>query len=95
MRALALAMALALLLPGCMNRPARKDRSGEVSYNRRDLPPEQGLFTGPDGVWTPYRNDVDPPPDEETPTRRRTILPAEGADPPVEEPREDPPAERL
>ena len=62
MRALALAMALALLLGGCMNRPPRKDRSGEISYNRRDLPPEQGLFTGPDGVWTIYRNNADEPP---------------------------------
>ncbi len=42
-----------------MNRPARKDRSGEVSYNRRDLPPEPGLFTGPDGVWTVYRSGTD------------------------------------
>lgn len=61
MRALALAMALALLLGGCMNRPARRDRSGEISYNRRDLPPEQGLFTGCDGVWTVYRSDADTP----------------------------------
>jgi hypothetical protein len=70
MRTLTLAIALALLLGGCMNRPARKDRSGEVSYNRRDLPPEQGLFSGPDGSWTIYRNNPDEPrcgasPDEE------------------------------
>ena len=62
MRALTLAMSLALLLGGCMNRPPQHDRSGEVSYNRRDLPPEQGLLTGPDGEWTIYRNNADEPP---------------------------------
>ena len=59
MRAVALAIVLALLLGGCMNRPPHRDRSGEVSYNRRDLPPEPGLFTGKDGVWTIYRNNPD------------------------------------
>jgi hypothetical protein len=28
-----------------------------ASYNRRELPPSPGLFTGPDGTWTLYRND--------------------------------------
>lgn len=59
MRALILAVALAIapaLAVGCMSRPPQKDRSGEVSYNRRELPPEQGLFTGSDGEWTVYRN---------------------------------------
>lgn len=93
MRALALAMAFALLLGGCMNRPPRKDRSGEVSYNRRDLPPEPGLLTGPDGVWTIYRNNADPSPDEEPPARRRTVLHEQG-DPAVDEAAEDPSAER-
>ena len=60
MRAPALAIVLALLLGGCMNRPPHRDRSGEVSYNRRDLPPEPGLFTGKDGVWTIYRNNRAP-----------------------------------
>ena len=53
---LTLALGIALALAGCMNRPPRHDYSGEISYNRRDLPPEPGLFTGCDGVWTVYRN---------------------------------------
>jgi hypothetical protein len=59
MRAPAFALLLALLLAGCMGRPPHKDRSDEVSYNRRDLPPEPGLFTGCDGVWTVYRSRPD------------------------------------
>jgi hypothetical protein len=56
MRAVALALLSLLLLDGCMSRPPRRDRSGEVSYNRRDLPPSQGLLSGPDGAWTLYRS---------------------------------------
>lgn len=41
-----------MLLGACMSRTPRHDRSGEKSYNSRELPPAQGLFTGPDGVWT-------------------------------------------
>jgi len=61
MRAMALAMVFVLPLGGCAT-PRLKSACGESkSYNRRDLPPEQGLFTGPDGVWTIYRNDADEP----------------------------------
>ena len=73
MRALAAALA-AILLGGC----ARRRRSaegrgrGEASYNRRELPPEQGLFTGRDGECTVYRNDAE---------RRRSEPPAPPAPP--------------
>jgi hypothetical protein len=77
-RALATALGLALALAGCTSRPPSHDRSGEVSYNRRDLPPhEPGLFTGPDGVWTVYRNDA---PEEPAPPPKRTILMGDGVE---------------
>jgi hypothetical protein len=61
MRAAALALALALGLAACVAPgPAPKPAPG-AGYNRRELPPEPGLFTGPDGVWTIYRNDEDEP----------------------------------
>lgn len=50
------AVVLALMLFACAGstpEPAEKP----ASYNRRELPPSQGLFTGPDGSWTLYRND--------------------------------------
>jgi hypothetical protein len=54
MRGVALALLPVLLLAAaCTSRPARHDRSGEISYNRRELPPASpGLLTGPDGSWT-------------------------------------------
>jgi len=59
MRALGLALLVVSVLCGCMNRPAQKDRSGEPGYNRRELTHAQpGILTGPDGVWTVYRNDA-------------------------------------
>lgn len=65
MRIFALALIATLLAGGCMSRPARHDRSGEVSYNRREMPPEQGLFSGPDGEWTVEADT--PPPDDSAP----------------------------
>ncbi len=96
MRAVAIALAAALLLAGCMSRPARHDRSGEVSYNRRELSPRPGLFSGPDGEWTVYpsepdRTDADPPsagsPAPPPPPERTILLCQEGrrCDPPGEE----------
>jgi hypothetical protein len=58
MRALRHAGVLALALFACAGstpEPVEKP----ASYNRRELPPSQGLFTGPDGSWTLYRNDVE------------------------------------
>ena len=81
MRATAMLFAFALALGGCMSRPPTHDRSGEVSYNRRDLPPEQGLLTGPDGVWTIYRNDATRSDADEAPARKRTILGSDGSEP--------------
>jgi hypothetical protein len=91
MRGVALALAAALLLGGCTSRPARHDRSGEVSYNRRELPPSPGLFTGEDGVWTVYRNDVVRAPEPPPPRRRTTLSCEEGhvCDPPQGERREE------
>jgi hypothetical protein len=64
MRALTFAIGVALLLGGCMTRAPRSDPGGQVSYNRRELPPAQGLFTGCDGAWTVYRNNPDRAPEE-------------------------------
>jgi hypothetical protein len=75
MRVLALALAGALLVGACTSRPPRHDRSGEVSYNRREMPPSQGLFSGKDGEWTAYRNDVvESEPVRRPPPRRTTTL---------------------
>lgn len=63
MRALVICALAATLLAGCMSREPRKDRSGEVGYNRRELDyPQPGILTGDDGAWTVYRNDLDRPP---------------------------------
>jgi hypothetical protein len=60
MRGLALVIAIALPLSGCaMHKP--RSAPEPTSYNRRDLPPADGLFTGPDGTWTVYRNHKDTP----------------------------------
>jgi hypothetical protein len=71
----------AALLGGCMNRPPRHDRSGEISYNRRELThPQPGILTGDDGVWTVYRSDAErtapaEPPQAEPPApKKREIL---------------------
>jgi hypothetical protein len=61
MRGLALAAALALSLAACVAPGPRQAPPPGTSYNRRDLPPERGVFSGPDGVWTIYRNDEDRP----------------------------------
>ena len=84
MRALTLALGIALALAGCAG-SAPEPAKRPVSYNRRDLPPDQpGLLTGPDGTWTLYSHDPHPPPaaepasaDEKAepePPRHRTIL---------------------
>jgi hypothetical protein len=70
---------MATLLAGCMSREPRKDRSGEVGYNRRELThPQPGILTGDDGVWTVYRNDADRSPDAREPAppppKKREIL---------------------
>jgi len=87
MRALVWTIAAALLLPGCMARPAQRDRSGEVSYNRRELPPERGVFSGDDGVFTIYSNERRPA--EPLPPPRKTTLSCERGqvcDPPLPAP---------
>jgi hypothetical protein len=61
MRGAALVWALALPLAACAAAAPREEGGPRPSYNRRELPPEPGLFTGPDGVWTIYRNDEDEP----------------------------------
>lgn len=62
LRGLALASAAALLA-GCAA-PAvcapKAERNEKVGYNRREMPPEQGLFTGSNGVWALYLDDADP-----------------------------------
>jgi hypothetical protein len=96
MRALVAAIALALLAGGCASpRPATYDHGGETSYNRRELEPRQGLFTGSDGEWTLYRNDEPPPPPKpppspkpaatDVPRERSTLLcsPGYACDPPA------------
>ena len=77
MRSLVLVVAALSLLVGCMSRPAQRDRSGEVSYNRRELPPEQGVFSGPDGVFTIFDNERERGPVEPPPPPRKTTLSCE------------------
>jgi hypothetical protein len=74
MRAFAAALA-AILLGGCVApkaHPPKAEGAEKRSYNRRELPPEQGLFSGPDGTFTVYRNDAE---------RRRSQPPAPPAPP--------------
>jgi hypothetical protein len=68
MRGLAITIVIALPLSGCaMHQPRAAPEP--ASYNRRELPPTDGLFTGPDGSWTIYRSHEDPPPKrDEAPT---------------------------
>jgi hypothetical protein len=76
MRRLAVAAIAPILLWGCAS-PAPAPEAGaadKTSYNRRELEPRPGLFTGRDGVWTIYRNDQAPAPAEAPPPRPRTIL---------------------
>jgi hypothetical protein len=60
MRGMVVASALAALLAGC---------AAHAPEPIEKLPPSQGLFTGPDGAWTVYRNDAEraatPPPEPE------------------------------
>lgn len=88
MRAQAVATLFALALAGCAGttpEPAEKP----AGYNRRELPETQGLFSGPDGSFTVYRNDADraaaaasapapapaqPEPQAEPEPKRREIL---------------------
>ncbi len=89
MRAIALALLSVLLLAAaCTSRPARHDRSGEISYNRRELPPASpGVFTGPDGTWTVYCNDAAAAHDDCPPAREQAKKPCEEGqtcDPPAE-----------
>lgn len=78
MRALTAVLAAALL-GGCIApraHPPRSESAEKVSYNRRELPPEPGLFSGPDGSFTIYRNEAEkrrsradqPPPPPKQPT---------------------------
>jgi hypothetical protein len=58
MHSATLATCLTLALVGCAAAHAPESiRDEPVSYNRREMPPQQGLLTGPDGAWTVYRND--------------------------------------
>ena len=60
MRGTTLGLCLALALAGCAAAHAPEPiRDRPASYNRREMPPQQGLLTGPDGEWTLYRNDED------------------------------------
>lgn len=58
MRGLGIAACFALALAGCAAAHAPEAvHTKPAGYNRRELPASQGLLTGPDGVWTVYRND--------------------------------------
>ena len=60
MRGATLATCLSLALSGCAAAHAPEPiRDRPVSYNRREMPPQQGLLTGSDGAWTLYRNHED------------------------------------
>ena len=53
MAGMPLLMVLALLtVAACTSRPPMHDRSGETSYNRREMPASPGVFTGKTGEWT-------------------------------------------
>lgn len=65
MRALAIGLVAVSLLVGCLSRPAQRDRSGEVSYTRRD------------GVFTIYSNTGEERPAEAPPPPRKTTLSCE------------------
>lgn len=81
-----LLLALVGSLAGCaMHAPEPPDKP--ASYNRRELPPQQGLFSGPDGVFTVYQSGeaaaapsgAKPAPEaaappEPAPPRRREVL---------------------
>jgi len=81
-----LLLALAGSLAGCAaHAPEPPDKP--ASYNRREMPPSQGLFTGPDGNWTVYQSggesaarpnaDAAPeasPPEPPAPPKRREVL---------------------
>lgn len=91
MRALA-AVLVASLCGGCIApraHPPKREGAEKVSYNRRELPPEQGLFSGPDGTFTIYRNDaerrrnqVDLPPPAPKPPTTLSCEPGYVCDPP-------------
>lgn len=79
MRALAGIATLALLC-GCVApgaRPPKAETKEKASYNRRDMPPERGLFSGRDGAWTIYRNDADRTDEEPVAPPKRTTLSCE------------------
>ncbi len=99
MRGLALMTALAAGLVGCAGsapQPAEKP----VSYNRRELAPTDGLFTGSDGEWTVYRNDKKKKKDEaeEKPPAPEEMTPSASeatAEPCSPEPCEHPTCDRA
>ena len=92
MRSLALAGVAALATVACaLPPPASPAADEKPGYNRRELEPRPGLFTGPDGEWTVYRNGSPKPapkPSAEAapPPVRETLLCARGqvCDPPLE-----------
>jgi hypothetical protein len=83
--AVALAVAGAAVASACTTpRPIAHPEGDDFSYNRRELPPAQGLFSGPDGNWTVYRNDAPKPPPAPAaapkPLVRETLLCQRGQD---------------
>jgi hypothetical protein len=86
MRALAAALACALLLAGCAGRAPAPASEGEekVSYNRRELESRPGLLTGRDGTWTIYRSDGPPPPPPPRPPTTLSCERGQVCDPPAE-----------
>lgn len=49
-------MAIALLVGGCASGAPECQR---ISYNRREIPPGPGVFSGPSGTYTIYRRGDD------------------------------------